>query len=208
MKRLLRTGWIVLVIGTLIIASRSWSDTKPGQGAHSKIALINLTKVLKGYKKVAAYQEDTKKMLQPYEEKARTIQQRIEARQLELKNKELVADKREKLEEELKRDQRQMEDISNEAKKTFGKKQEEQMVIIYKEVWELTRKSGKAGGYEVVMHYNDFNVDAPEYFSAMNIGRKLQAGACIPMYVAPGVDITDEIVAALNLQYRGGKDED
>jgi hypothetical protein len=35
----------------------------------------------------------------------------------------------------------------------------------------------------------------------MNIARKLQAGACMPLHYGPGVEITNEVVSALNTAY-------
>jgi hypothetical protein len=49
----------------------------------------------------------------------------------------------------------------------------------------------------MVMHYNDAVVPA-DLYNSVNIERKLQTGACMPMYLAPGMNITDTISAMLN----------
>jgi hypothetical protein len=57
-----------------------------------------------------------------------------------------------------------------------------------------------AQGYDLVLHYNDATT-SQEYWSAMNIARKLQAGACMPLHYGPGVEITNEVVNALNTAF-------
>ena len=49
----------------------------------------------------------------------------------------------------------------------------------------------------MVLHYNDA-VTQEDYNSEVNISRKMQAGALMPIYMAPGVDVSMDIVKALN----------
>jgi hypothetical protein len=49
----------------------------------------------------------------------------------------------------------------------------------------------------MVMHFNDA-VASVDLYQPGNVQRKLQTGACMPMYVAPGMDITNTISAMLN----------
>src|SRR5438874_7302544 len=109
MNRLLRIGGVVLVLGTLVLASRLWSETKPPAAPNSRVALINLAQVIKHYQKVVAFQPDTKGLLQPYQDKAKILQTQIETHSKELAQADLPADKREKLEKTLRNFQRQLE---------------------------------------------------------------------------------------------------
>ncbi len=63
-----------------------------------------------------------------------------------------------------------------------------------------------AHGFDLVVHYNDVPADSAEFFSPVNVSRKIQAGAFIPLYIAPGMDITQEVVTALNETYRKRKE--
>jgi Skp family chaperone for outer membrane proteins len=101
-----------------------------------------------------------------------------------------------------------MEDLSKEAKDQYTKKNEEQMLICYREVMESARRYAKAHDIELVMHYNDVPPENPDFYNPVNVSRKIQAGACIPMYIAPGIDITKEITAELNEKYKEEKDSE
>lgn len=205
MKRLLQSTVVVLVVGLLISVGRSGSETNPTPPPRTRTALINLSQVFKGYSKVTEYANANKAMLEPYQTRAKEIQQKVEGLTKELENKELLADKRGQLEKNLKSSQRQMEDLSNEAKELFTKKNEEQMLIVYKEVMAEAQRQATAHGFDLVMHYNDVPTDAPDFYSAGNVSRKIQAGATIPMYIAPGVEITKEVITGLNAKV--GKDK-
>jgi hypothetical protein len=52
----------------------------------------------------------------------------------------------------------------------------------------------------VVLQYYDADekTHAAEFWSPTNVARKLQASGCMPMYIAPGLDISEEIIEALN----------
>jgi Skp family chaperone for outer membrane proteins len=193
----------MLTLGVAIGVSSVGRAQQPPAGAgggalHTRIALINLAQVFKGYNKVTSFANENKAMLQPYQEKAKGIQAQIEAHTRELEKKDLQEAKRIEYERNLKAYQRQMEDVSNDAKLLFGKKNEEQMLIVYKEVMDTAQRYALANGYELVMHFNDVLPDQPEFYSSGNVSRKIQAGACIPMYVAPGMDITKNVISTLN----------
>jgi hypothetical protein len=49
----------------------------------------------------------------------------------------------------------------------------------------------------MVMHFSDAISEA-DFYHPMNVQRKLSSMACLPMYVAPGMDITNIIAANLN----------
>jgi Skp family chaperone for outer membrane proteins len=71
------------------------------------------------------------------------------------------------------------------------------LIVLFKEIQEACQRVAMAQGYDLVLHYNDATT-SQEYWSAMNIARKLQAGACMPLHYGPGVEITNEVVNALN----------
>ena len=92
---------------------------------------------------------------------------------------------------------RQVQDLGETAKKTLAKMQDEQAVQIYREVEQAVQAYARAYDIEMVLHYNDAMVPADLYRPA-NVQRKLQTGACMPMYTAPGMNITDMIAQMLN----------
>lgn len=163
----------------------------------SRIGLLNLHHVVKNYTKAVALNNEMKEVFTPLQAKtkAKTIQ-------LEALNKEgqLKPELRETIEKQMRILKRELEDLSNEAQVMIGKKQDEQVVLIYREVQEASQRVAVAHGYDMILHYNDPTTSA-EYWSAGNIVRKMQAGACMPIYFAPGVDISADVVNALNQAY-------
>ena len=93
---------------------------------------------------------------------------------------------------------KEREENSNAAKKVLGKKSDEQMVGLYKEVRAAAQKYAQEHHIELMLHYNDMASDDPELDNPMNIARKIQIGGCVPLYSAPGIDVSKEILAALN----------
>ncbi len=59
-----------------------------------------------------------------------------------------------------------------------------------------------------MLHYNDLPAGSPEFYSGFNVSRKIQNGSLFPLYVAPGVDITKELVDTLNESYRKSKSDE
>lgn len=208
MKRKLTVLMGLLSLATAIGVTslgRAQNPAAPGGGTstQTRIALINLAQVFKGYVKVTNFANENKGMLQPYQDKAKGIQLQIEAHTKELEKKDLAESKRIEYEKNLKAYQRQLEDLGNDAKLVFSKKNEEQMLIVYKEVMDIAQRYAQAHGYELVMHYNDVPPNSPDFYSGGNVARKIQAGACIPMYIAPGLDITQGVIDTLNSAANG-----
>ena len=165
--------------------------------------MVNLAAVFKGYDRVKSFYEENKKYLQPMQDEMKRIVGQIEVHQKELEKKELPELTRSQYEKNVVTYKRQLEDLTTEAKAKFGKKSEEQMVIVYKEISEFVERYAVSQGYELVMHYNDVPRDmADQYWNPGNINRKIQAGACIPMYMKPGVDITKNVTDLLNETYK------
>ena len=71
---------------------------------------------------------------------------------------------------------------------------------MYREVADVARRIASAKGLELVMFYNDAVTEA-DFYEPANLQRKMvQPGVLMPMVVTPGMDITDEVLAALNAQ--------
>ena len=145
----------MLTLGTAICVS-SLTQAQPGGGAPtSKIAMINLAQVFKGYSKITAYAAENKKMLEPLQAEAKKIQMQIEAHVKALENKSLPEDQRVQTEKNLTLWKRTLEDLNNEAKMKYTKQNEEQMVIVYRDVMDMAERYAVSHGYELVMHFND-----------------------------------------------------
>lgn len=162
----------------------------------TRIAVINLQQVIKQYRKWSDFEESYKKAYAYYN----TEYERRKAQGLELKNQlDKATDDatKEKIANQLKDLERQVQDLGENAKKQLSKMRDEQSVQIYHEVEQAVNAYARANDIEMVLHFNDAVAPADLYHPA-NIQRKLQTGACMPMYYAQGMNITDTIALMLN----------
>jgi len=198
MKGLLRSGGVILILGTLVFAGRSWSETKPKPPApRTRIGLINLTYVIKNYTKYKRFQEETKEIVERHQKLDKNLNESADRLTKQLEDKTLPEEKQEELEKKLKELKRKIEENTEEAKKVLGKKSDAMMALIYAEVEKATERYAKAHDLDLVMHYNDA-VDEPERHGPPNVARKMGAGACIPLYVGPSIEISDALIEMMN----------
>jgi Skp family chaperone for outer membrane proteins len=198
MRDLFRVGGVLLLLGTLFLAGRSWSDTRPAAPQpRTRIAVVNLTQVIKSYKKTDVLNKEMKEAAKAHQEKDANINSETEKLTREAQDATTTAERREDIERRMKDLKRQSEDNKAEAQKVLGKKQEQQISTLYSDIHKVVEKYAQDHGLDMVLHYNDATI-ATEYWSGANIMRKIQNGALTPLYTAPGMDISKEIIAVLN----------
>jgi Skp family chaperone for outer membrane proteins len=198
----------LFALGVLCYAGRLWAQAQtapaanpaPAAAPRTRIALINLTYVIKNYDKYKTFQEEIKKLVGPFQ--GTDAKLRKEAEDLvKQKTPTATAEQVAEIDKKLKEIQRKIEDNNIEAKMVVGKKSDDEMKILYMDVLQAAQGYATSHDFDLVLHYND--ATTPEdYFSAPNIARKLQTGALMPVYAASGMDITKEIVALLSYNLR------
>jgi Skp family chaperone for outer membrane proteins len=168
---------------------------------HTKIALVNLQQVIKSYLK---YQNFEKEFQEQYKRTAQQIEaknnQMVQYQNLLKSNPSAPQNQRDEFELKMKALQREMQDLDEAAKKHLSKMRDDQSVQIYREVEEAVKRFAVANGIELVLHYND----APdaEVYQPVHVQRKLGVAAGMPIYKAPGMDITNSIAMMLNQRYQ------
>jgi Skp family chaperone for outer membrane proteins len=170
--------------------------TAPAPTLRTRIAVVNLQQVIKQYRKWNDFEESYKKAYGYYNAEY----ERKKALALDYKNQlDKATDEalRDKLQKQLKDLEREVQDLGETAKKQLSKMRDDAAVQIYREVEQAVDAFARANDIEMVLHFNDAVVAADLYHPA-NIQRKLQTGACMPMYTAPGMNITDTIALMLN----------
>jgi Skp family chaperone for outer membrane proteins len=172
------------------------SGNIPVAPPRTKIAVINLQQVVKGYEKWKSFEGTYKQTYDWYNAEF----EKRKARAMELKtqlSKMPPGEEREKIEQQMRGLDREVQDLGDSAKKNLAKMQDMAAVDIYKEVQQAVEHYARANDIELVVHYNDA-VTPSDLFNPMNIQRKMQTGACMPMYITPGMDITPQITDMLN----------
>ena len=85
--------------------------------------------------------------------------------------------------------------------KTMGEKEGQVMVTIYREIQEAAARYAMANNYELVLTHIDAISEA-DYLHPGNVASKMQQRALVPIYYTPSMDISKEVVQALNSSYR------
>jgi Skp family chaperone for outer membrane proteins len=193
----------VVALGVAICVGRLWAYPQgaPAAEPKTKVALFNLTYVVKNYEKFKAFQEDLKASVAPFQGKDAAFKAEGEKLAKELQQPQTNNDRREQIEKRLTELKRLIDDNKQDANKTLVKKQESQLTILYQEVRGVVEKVALSRGFEMVLHFNDATTQQ-EYWSPPNIARKMQAGALMPMYWAGSLDISVDIVTTLNAAYK------
>lgn len=192
---------LAIHVSTLLAQSTSPATATTTSAAKSRIAMINLTYVVKNYTKFKTYQDELKKTVDPYQTKDNAL--KAQGEKLAKEAQTASGERRDQIERQMKELQRQMEDNKNDAQKIVIKKQEDQLKTLYMDVRSVVERYAQAHSYEMVLHYNDATT-SEEYWSPQNIARKMQAGALVPMYMGTGIDISANIVSTLNSSYGSG----
>jgi Skp family chaperone for outer membrane proteins len=199
-KKILGVGAILgATLGICMVAN---NITAQGNGnaagePRSKVGLLNLSYVMKNYTKTIALQNEFKELMQPLVVRQKAKQAQMEALVKELQTK---PDQRETIEKQLRALKRELEDANNEAQMQLGKKEQELIVVLYKEIQDATGRCALSHGYDVVLHYND-GLTSNDYWNPQNIGSKLQERACLPIFYNKGVEISADVVSVLNTAY-------
>jgi Skp family chaperone for outer membrane proteins len=188
----------------IVVAAQLRAQTTPANSNQpkaatptTKVAIMNLTYVVNNYDKFKTFKEEIKQAVDPFQKKDEEYKKSGEKYAKEAQAPTTTAARREEIEAELKKLQRQVEDNKNEAQKAVGKKQEQQLFILYSDVWNVVKRVAEVRGYEMVLHYND-TTEQKEMWSAPNIARKMQAGALMPIYYNPELDISKYVLDNLN----------
>jgi Skp family chaperone for outer membrane proteins len=194
----------VALAGVVFYVGRLWAQTTtPARPAEPKtrIALLNLSHVIKNYAKFKAYEEEIKTALEPYQKKEEAWRKEAEELTKKAQAPTTSQEEKDRAQKRLTEIQRSVEDNRNEVRKIVTRKQDEGLTILYREVQDVATRIARSQGFEMVLHYNDYT-EPKEYWSVQNILRKMQAGALMPLYWEPGLEISQQVVANLNATYK------
>jgi Skp family chaperone for outer membrane proteins len=188
----------ILAVGAAIYAGRcvAQSSTPAAPAPRTRIALLNMTYVMKYYPKFTAYQSELKQILQPFQDKDKGLRAQADQITKDANMPGKAEAELQKLAKDLKEVKRGIEDNDQAARVVLSKRSDEQMKVLYLDVVDAASRYARAHDFELVLHYNDA-VTRDDFLSPVNIGRKLQNGALTPLYAVPGLDISKEVVENL-----------
>ena len=169
-----------------------------GGPLRTRVAVLNMVKVLKKYKKFETYDTQYKAAQKSYAEPLEKLNAELIAKTAEQAKPSTDASRKQQLEQEITRIKRDLEDKDKEARKALTKLNGDMMVTIYKEVEEMVREYARRYEIDMVLYYNDALADA-DFHSAMNVQRKVvNFASLMPLYFDSRMDISEAIIYNLN----------
>ena len=202
---LIMTGFAVLIAGAYCGNYLFAQPGGAGAGAQAqqgtKVAVVNIGLVFNQYKRAQAFKLDLENQLAPYKEKAKKLADDTKRYEDELRtNAKLDVPTQGRYQDQIKANKRSLEDMSAEISRLLGKKQEDNLVTLWKEVNMGIDAVAKAYGFQIVLGYGD-PLEKELLHQFPNVNRKMQAmdlGSTVPLYIHGSVDLSPVIVDTLN----------
>ena len=170
----------------------------PQQG--TKIAVINIGHVFNHYVRAKAFKEELEKAFEPFKAKAKKLSDEMKTWEDEIRKGGLQPNVVETKQAGIKRNKRELEDLGIDMQNQLGKRQEENLKTLWKEVNMGIEKVSQAYGFQIVLGYGDpLEKGMMDLFP--NINRKMQAmdaGSAVPLYVHGSVDLSHAVTETLN----------
>jgi Skp family chaperone for outer membrane proteins len=171
---------------------------------YSKIGFVNIEAVLQKYQKAKAFKDEMEELKKPYKAQLDKLQTEIVAWSKDLA-KLTDPKEKERYEAGIVHHRRKIEDLKKEVERNIGKRWEDQMIQLYKEVHENVKTYAAANGFHAVLAYADPTELDP--FSFPMIQRKVQgmssAAALTAFYVDPNLEVSAGVANQLNQRYGG-----
>ncbi len=206
MKRtvLVLTGLLALATAAYVGGRlRAQPGTAPAAAPEprTRIALINLPYVLGKYERGMAMQSELKEIAKPFQDRETAKATQREQLVKEAQGPKCTPERREQIEGDVKKLDRERQDNKSDYEKALAKKGDEALKMLFREVQDAAQRYAVAHNFELVLHFNDATT-AESYYSPAMIQRKLAPAVCMPLYAVPGMDISQQVVNDLNAAYR------
>ena len=198
----------IVLLGLTMLVPAGWAGRLQAQQSGTRMAIVNVGLVFSKYEKAMFYKQELETTLKPYKEKGEKINAEAKKYGDPLKEKRVTDPKlKEQYEQYLLKLKRDMEDVDREARNLIGKKQEDQIITLYKEVIGAIQLFAQQNKYELVLGYGQqIEGDINSFANINRIMQGMDLGSTTPLFIAPvgGVDISQPVVDALNSRYRAG----
>ncbi len=193
---------VVVYVGTKLWAQPVQLPPPPGGATaqRTKICLINLSQVVQKYQKYLNYQNANKADREQAQRNLESQRKQLADWVAEHDRADTPAARKEQLAHAIKTSERQLKDYTDEYNEKHAKAELDLMVTIYKDIQDLLKRYAVARDVDLILQYNDMITPADFYNPAV-FRSKLMNQALMPMVMASGIDITDEVARLLNQQF-------
>jgi Skp family chaperone for outer membrane proteins len=168
---------------------------------HTRIGLINMARVLKDSKLGQTVEADLRRQTQQLQKDLASLRKQLQHNSAVYLDPATAPREKERLNRDFRLLQRDMQEEEAAARAKLAELNGKACIRVYRAVEDAANRIAKSQDLELVMFYTDAVTEA-DYYSPENMQHKLtQSGVLMPMVVAPGMDITETVIAALNHQY-------
>jgi Skp family chaperone for outer membrane proteins len=179
------------------------TSTTPTAGSSlpgTRVAIVNINKVLKNYNKAQTLNNQIKVKVQAYAKQMNDLRDQMQRAQAELTKPTTTPPMKEQLEKQIVNIQRQLQDIDNDARRVIGKEQGDVAIQIFREIEGVIKAVATSNNFDIVLSYPDAT-DDNEMYVQENVVRKLATQAAMPLFYKPHVDMTAAVIQTLNVSY-------
>jgi Skp family chaperone for outer membrane proteins len=193
---------VVVYLGTRLWAQPVQLPAPPGGAAapRTRVCLINLSQVVQKYQKYLNYQNSVKAERDEAQRQLEAQRKQLAAWAAEHDQPQTPAARKEQLAHDIKASERQLKDYTDEYNEKHAKAELDLMVAIYKDIQDLLKRYAVARDIDLILQYNDMITPA-DFYNPTIFRSKLMNQALMPMVMASGIDITDEVARLLNQQF-------
>jgi Skp family chaperone for outer membrane proteins len=202
---LLATGFAVLAAGAYFGASLSAQGTgtpatTPAAPTGTKVGVVNVGHVFNHWKKAQRFKLELEAAAEPFNKQAKAMQEDMARWDMEMRQPGKSKAEVEARQDSITKTKRKLEDLAGEMRKLLGKKSEDNLVMLWKEANDCTKRVAEAYGFSIVMGYGD-PLDKGLMDLFPNVNRKMGAmdgGSAVPLYVHESSDLSNAITLTLN----------
>jgi Skp family chaperone for outer membrane proteins len=156
-----------------------------------------MTRVLKASKRFQAIEADLRSQAQRAQEQVAPKRNLLQQLRSQEQDPDADARQRERTAKQVRQLQAEIEDQSTAASRALADKTGDACAKMYRQIEDAANRVAKREGIELVMFYTDAVTEA-DFYHPNNVQRKMtQPGALVPMIVAPGMDVTERVLEAL-----------
>jgi Skp family chaperone for outer membrane proteins len=202
MKRIL-FAFLLLGIG-LPTAMPQTKEKKQRPVGGTRFATVNIGYVFNNYSRATKFKQELEAAFTPYKAKVKFLQDSILAWKKALSDEELADETKEALTAKVTKATREIENLGAEMQRFLGKRQEDNLVDLWRDVQDGIKSYATQNDIELVFGFGD-PVDKQLLDLFPNINRKMSAmdnGSAVPLFAARHVEIAPGVVELLNKRER------
>lgn len=202
---LVATGFAVLAAGVYCASlfaqgTTTPPATAPAAPAGQKMGVVNVGYVFNNWSKAKRFKAELERAAEPFNRDAKKLQDEIQGWELDARKPGKTKIEIEQLQENVKRNKRNLEDLALNMRKVLGKRSEDDLVMLWKESKECIKRVSETYGFSIVYGYGDpLDPALKELFPNVNrLMNAMDGGAAVPLYVHGSADLSDPITRTLN----------